>query len=167
MPALIFHITQDSPRNHMCTQPFVFMSSEMCSAIIRGWTEVVRGGVMTGGEEERGRGGGRWEEWMGGRRQGRRGRIRSEARQRVGSRRKGGREEGNTRWDVKRCIAERIHIHMRGETRQEEERMEEIWKLRKVKRSAEQIKGKQRKSKGKDNNGGEESGCRERPLWLK
>lgn len=38
MPTLIFHITQDLQRNHMCTQPFVFVSNEMRSAIIRGWT---------------------------------------------------------------------------------------------------------------------------------
>lgn len=45
MPALIFHITQDLQRNHMCTQPFVFVSNEMRSAIIRGWTGAVRGGL--------------------------------------------------------------------------------------------------------------------------
>lgn len=36
----------------MCTQPFVFMSNEMRPAIIRGRTEVVRGGLTAGGEEE-------------------------------------------------------------------------------------------------------------------
>lgn len=36
----------------MCTQPFVFMSNEMCSAIIRGRTDVEEGGVRAGEEEE-------------------------------------------------------------------------------------------------------------------
>lgn len=53
MPALIFHITQDLQWNHMCTQPFVFMSNEMLSAIIRGWTVVLRGGLMDRRRKER------------------------------------------------------------------------------------------------------------------
>lgn len=42
----------------MCTQPFVFMSNEMCSAIIRGCRGGERrGGVRRGGGERKGR----WE----------------------------------------------------------------------------------------------------------
>lgn len=40
----------------MCMQPFVFMSNEMCSAIIRGGTEVEKGGaagVRVEAEEEK------------------------------------------------------------------------------------------------------------------
>lgn len=61
MPSLIFHITQDLQRNHMCTQPFVFMSNEMCSAIIRGCRDGERrGDVRRGGGERKG-----WNEMRG------------------------------------------------------------------------------------------------------
>lgn len=101
----------------MCTQPFVFVSNEIRSAIIRGWTGAARGG-LTGRRgarrKQEGRGGLRCKERMAGDRLERGGEDEE--------RRAGGGRRSKSRWDEQRDTEER-----KGE-----ESGEEMWNLRKV-----------------------------------